>query len=39
LRAKMDAGLRRHDKPSPRLKSAQRCFEGARDFNHPREKR
>jgi hypothetical protein len=36
--AKMDAGLRRHDKPSLHLKPALSNVEGARDFNHPRER-
>jgi hypothetical protein len=34
---KMDAGLRRHDKSSLRLKPALSKVEGAREFNHPRE--
>jgi hypothetical protein len=36
-RAKMDAGLRRHDKSSLRQKPAPRFLEGAKDFNRPRE--
>jgi hypothetical protein len=34
----LDAGVRRHDELSLRLKLVLSKIEGARDFNHPRER-
>jgi hypothetical protein len=36
--AKMDAGLRRHDKSSLRFKPALSKIEAARKFKHPRKR-
>jgi len=33
----LDAGVRRHDELSLRLKHALSTVEGAQDFNHPRK--
>jgi hypothetical protein len=38
LKTNRDAGVRRHDEPSLRLKPALRFLEGASHSNHPRER-